>query len=481
MAESNASSYFLSASQETSSRSRLFRPRELREFVFPGVGMIMHSLFWVKYTAHLHQRNINPAAQERLLLYAKPEDGEPLYDEGLLWYILASRLEDDVAVQLTAGVKTVKDYLFAPQYEYDGDVYDRVAAELQRMDSQGESYDVGRFVDEVFAPWFVTRCSDRGIDLEAKVEQDVLPDADADAAETASESRERRVLAGFCTLIGRLIREHEELQGTSDLNVIGTTIAFAVQLLLPENESQLAILAETSFAFTPAQTTALLQAVANIDRGEHFVRSILFVTHIGPLRHSGSEFDREMRRIHDIVTTQPETVLESGADLVEYAALPAAATENLDETSYYWLLNFFMADGETISRELLDTDGMTLRREAVEAYFETGGDRTGTFADFLTRPEDGRTYIPRILAAVDPAESPRVYRFLEQLLHTLEQGTDPPGTLLALLEANGVIEPESDEKETYRIREFPSNTNSASFYGIGPLRSWTTTLLDANE
>ena len=112
MTVGNSPTYFLSASQDTSSRSRLFRPRELREFVFPGVGMIMHSLFWVKYTAHLHQQGIDPSAQDRLLLYAETEDDEPLYNEGLLWYILASRLENDAPGQLTAGVKTVRDYLF---------------------------------------------------------------------------------------------------------------------------------------------------------------------------------------------------------------------------------------------------------------------------------------------------------------------------------------------------------------------------------
>lgn len=477
MAESQSPTYFLSASQDTSSRSRLFRPRELREFVFPGVGMIMHSLFWVKHAAHLHQQGINPATQERLLLYAETADDEPLYDEGLLWYILASRLQEDAPVQLTAGVRTVKDYLFEPQYDYDGDVYDRVAAELQRMASQGESYDATRFVDEVFAPWFVTRSGDLGIDLEACIEQEVRPEG----AGTDPQSREKRVLMDFCTLVGRLIREHDALRGTSNLNVIGTTIQFASQLFIPENDAQLAILADTSFQFTPRQTTALLQAVANIEYGEHFVRSILFVTHISPRKHSGSEFEREMRRIHDIVTSEPKTVLASGEAIVNLTDLPSAATENLDETSYYWLLNFFMADGETISRELLDTEEPVLRRETVQAHFEKGEDRTTTFEDFLTRPEDGRKYLPRLLSAVDPDNSPRVYRFLDQLQKNLEHGTDPPQVLLDLLEANGMIEPETDEKQVYRIQEFPSNTNAASFYGIGPLRSWTTTLLQANE
>ena len=477
MVDSQSSTYFLSANKSTSSRSRLFRPRELREFVFPGVGMIMHSLFWVKHSAYLYQQGINPVAQDRLLLYAETPEGEPLYDEGLLWYILASRIQEDSPVRLTAGVRTVRNYLFEPQYEYDGDVYDRVAVEIQQMASQGESYEAARFVDEVFAPWFVTRCDDLGINLEALVEEEIR----LEGVEMDSQSLEERVLSDFCALVGRLIREHDSLRGTSDLNVIGSTIHFASQLFIPENETQLAILADTSFQFTPHQIAALLQAVANIKHGEHFVRSILFVTHIGPRRHSGSEFNREMRRIHDIVKSDVETVLRSGTAIVDLADLPSTTTEDLDETSYYWLLNFFMADGETISRELLDTEEPILRRETVESHFERGEDRTATFEDFLTRPEDGREYLPRLLSAIDPDHSPRVYRFLDQLQSTLEQGTDPPQALLDLLEANGVVEPESKKKEVYRIREFPSNTNSASFYGIGALRSWTTTFIQANE
>jgi hypothetical protein len=53
--------------------------------------------------------------------------------------------------------------------------------------------------------------------------------------------------------------------------------------------------------------------------------------------------------------------------------------------------------------------------------------------------------------------------------------------LLDLLETNGTIEAETEQKDSYRIREFPTNTSGASFYGIGPLRDWTETLLKANE
>lgn len=477
MSESNASKYFLSASRGTGSRSRLFRPKELREFVFPGVGMIMHSLFWTKHAAHLHQQEINPAAQQQLLLYAEPEDGDPLYDEGLLWYILASRIESDSAVQLTAGVKTVRNYLFEPQYEYDGDVYDRVAEEVQRMSTHGESYDTDRFVDEILASWFVTRCRDLGIDLTERLAQAALPAA----TDERTHSRTLAVLSNVCELLGSLVREHGELSGTSNLTVIDSTVQFATQLFIPDNESQLATLADPEFRFTLAETTALLRAVAAIEHGEHFLRSILFVTHIDPQNHSGAEFDREMRRIHDIVTSNPDSVLESGRGLVDLDALPPKITQNLDETSYHWLLNFFMADGETISRELLDTNEPIITRQTVNEYFEAGRDRTATFEDFLFRPDDGLKYLPRLLSELNHSNSPRVYAFLDQLQTNLRHGTDPPQVLLDLLNATGTLEPESEESDTYRIREHPANTNSASFYGIGPLRTWTNTLLQSHE
>lgn len=474
MSESG-SKYFLSASQETSSRSRLFRPKELREFVFPGVGMIMHSLFWVKHAAHLYRQNIDPLAQDRLLVYVE-SDGEVFYNESILWYCFASRLAPDSRVTLTAGVKTTKNWLFEPQYEYDGDIYDRVADELQAMRAEGESYDCDRFVDEVFAQWFVTRCGELGVDLAERLRTDVVSAAhDSDVEEESYES----VVSAFCELVGGLVREFDSLRGQSNLAVITSTTRFASQLLVPENEDAVEVLADTSFRFTPEQSTALLRAVASIEHGRHFIRSVLFVIYLDPRRHSGSEFNREMRRIHDLVTDDADAVIRTGSSLVDLRELPAGVLEDLDETSYYWLLNFFMADGETISRTLLDTTDPVITVGDVESYFESNRDRATEFQDFLSRSEDGLQYLPRMLSEMSATESPRIHRFLTRLQDAIEEGTTPPQVLLDLLEANGTIEEEASG--SYRIREYPSNTNSASFYGISPLKNWTETILISYE
>ncbi len=472
---SSSSAYFLSASQETSSRSRLFRPKELRDFVFPGVGMIMHSLFWVKHAAHLSQRSIDPLNQDRLLLYVKTEE-EVLYDESILWYCFASRLDSNSKVTLTAGVKTTKNWLFEPQYEYDGDIYDRVADELQTMRAAGDAYDCDKFVDEVFARWFVTRCNELGIDLAERLRADVLSAVeDQDSAEESYAP----VVTSFCELVGNLIREYDPLRGQGNLAVITTTTRFAAQLFTTENTDAIETLADTSFQITPEQSTALLRAMASIEHGRHFIRSVLFVIYLDPRNHSGSEFNREMRRIHDLVTDDAEAVIHTGSSLLDLRELPTEVLQDLDETSYYWLLNFFMADGETISRTLLDTDKPVITVADVESYFEDERKRASEFYDFLSRGDDGLEYLSRILTEISATESSRVHRFLTLLRDVIEQGTAPSQALLDLLEVNGSIEEEAGD--SYRIREFPSNTNKASFYGIGPLKNWTETILVSYE
>jgi hypothetical protein len=409
-------------------------------------------------------------------VYVESEEGEVFYDESILWYCFASRLAPDSRVTLTAGVKTMKNWLFEPQYEYEGDIYDRVADELHAMRAEGDSYDCDRFVDEVFAQWFVTRCSELDVDLAEHLRSDVV--SAAHEPDVEGESYEL-VVSAFCELVGGLLREYDSLRGQSNLAVITSTTRFAAQLLVPENEDAVEVLADTSFRFTPAQSTALLRAVASIEYGRHFIRSILFVIYLDPRRHSGSEFSREMRRIHDLVTDDADAVIRTGSSLVDLRELPAGVLEDLDETSYYWLLNFFMADGETISRKLLDTTDPVITVNDVESYFESNRDRAAEFQDFLSRAEDGLTYLPRMLSEMSATESPRVYRFLSQLQDSIEEGTRPPQVLLDLLEANGTIEKEA--AESYRIREYPSNTNTASFYGIGPLKNWTETILTSYE
>ncbi len=465
------SHYFFSASQETSSRPRLFRPKELREYVFPGVGMIMHSLFWVKHTAYLNAIDADPFHQPNLLLYAQRDD-QPMYDEGLLWYCLAARLDDTATVTPTAGIKTVKNWLFTPQYDYDGDIYSRVADELQRIKELGGEYNYTQFVNEVFASWFVTRCRDRGIDLE-----DRLKTATTD--ETYNPENEQNgytpVVTGFCECIGTIVRNHDTLRSHANLTVIGSTIRFATQLLIPENEVPMRTLANTRLRFTSDEATALLQAVGGINHGRHFIRSMLFIIYIDSTKQSGSEFRREMRHIYDIVGTEENAILDAGRQHLDLTRLPPEILSDLQETSFFWLLNFFMADGETITRNLLNTEDSTIRIQRVKDYFDDEREFANEFDEFLAKSKACKKYLPQMLEEISASESPRIHRFLTQLYADIEERTATEQTLINLLAVNGTVEQETEE--TYLIKQYPSNLNAASFYGINPLKNWTETIL----
>lgn len=465
------SHYFLSASQETSSRPRLFRPKELREYVFPGVGMIMHSLFWVKHTAYLNAIDADPFHQPNLLLYAQRDD-QPMYDEGLLWYCLAARLDDTATVTPTAGIKTVKNWLFAPQYDYDGDIYSRVADELQRIKESGGEYDYAQFVDEVFTSWFVTRCRDRDIDLE-----DRLKTATTDGTRDPDDEQNwyASVVTGFCECIGMIVRNHDTLRSHANLTVIGSTIRFATQLIIPENEEPMRTLANTRLRFTSDEATALLQAVGGINHGRHFIRSMLFIIYIDSAKQSTSEFRREMRHIYDIVGTKEDAILDAGRKHLDLTRLPPEILSDIQETSFFWLLNFFMADGETITRNLLNTEDSTIRIQRVKDYFDDEREFANEFDGFLAKNKACEEYLPRMLEEISASESPRIHRFLTQLYADIEEGTATEQTLINLLAVNGTVEQET--KNTYLIKQYPSNLNAASFYGINPLKNWTETIL----
>lgn len=50
---------------------KLFRPKELRHYVFPELGMIMYPLFWVKYTLFLIKEGYVPWEQKHLFFWGK--------------------------------------------------------------------------------------------------------------------------------------------------------------------------------------------------------------------------------------------------------------------------------------------------------------------------------------------------------------------------------------------------------------------------
>lgn len=456
---------FLSGTAETQNRTNLFRPKEIREVVFPGVGMIMHSLFWVKHTFHLAENGYDPADQDHILLWASGD--EPNAAESLLYYCIYSNMQPNTDVSVNAGIRTTRNWLFSPDSSLDGDIYGQVGEALIRLSSDPTQPDFEAFVDDIFAPWFSTRCEELGINLENELMQELGSALDIDDI----EERHRSLAAAFCTVLARLIHGNKTLRGGKNMRVNSTTIDFATDLLEVATGAQREQLANTDLSFTAEEAGALLGAVGRLPNGEHFLRSLLFILHLDPTTHSGGEISQQMRRVYDFVSAEPDALFETArryglADRFENIL------EDMEKTAFFWLLNFFMATGETIARDLLEDLESPLTEADVLDYFEEHESRSERFRSFFDYSEAAGKYLPELAEVV--TDDVKTANFVDTLIQGIESELSLASIFIKLLESQGTISEISEGH--YFVESRPQNTNPASFYGIGPLTSWAATL-----
>jgi hypothetical protein len=269
---------FLSGTRETQSRTNLFRPKELRDVVFPGLGMIMHSLFWVKHAFYLGERGYTISNQDTILLWAN-NDG-PVYDESLLFYCVYSNMNTAGKITVNAGQRTTRDWLFRRDKDRNSGMYAQIASDLRSLAETPTSPDYEALIEASFAPWFRTRCDELDVDLEAEFNTTVGPALDVSNA----ERRERALAAGFATVVGRIIRENPPLRSGKNLQVISTTSHFAQLVYDVAGSEHRTTLANTNLEITAEEATALLEAVGRMENGEHFLRSLVFILYLDPAK-----------------------------------------------------------------------------------------------------------------------------------------------------------------------------------------------------
>jgi hypothetical protein len=406
---------FLSGTRETSSRTNVFRPKELREVVFPGFGMIMHSLFWVKHTFYLGENGYDLSGQDSLLLWA--DDGAPQYTESLLFYCVYSNMNTAGQVTVNAGERTTRNWLFRRDTDRSGGLYEQLAENLLSLTESPTAPDYATFVESAFAPWFRTRCDELNIDLEREMNAVVGPSLDiSDPAE-----RERELAAAFATLVGRFIREHPSLRSGKSLAVISTTTNFSRRVYDVATPEHRAILANTNLEFTAAEATALLEAVGRMKNGEHFLRSLVFILYLDPTVHSRGEIEQQMRHLYDLVRKDPEDVVGEVQSRYQLSVVDNRVTSDIDATAFYWILNFFMADGETIARDLLQDVPSPLGAGDVERYFLENPRIAERFRSFFDYTAECRPYLSALVAETGHESVASTSRFIDTLIHGLSE------------------------------------------------------------
>lgn len=462
---------FLSGTRETQSRSNLFRPKELREVVFPGLGMIMHSLFWVKHTFYLGEQGYELGAQDSILLWAD-RDG-PEYSESLLFYCVYSNMDTAGEVTVNAGQRTTRDWLFRRDKDREGGVYAQLASNLRSLAETPTSPDYESFIEASFAPWFRTRCDELRVDLEAELSDTLGPALDTPDGST----RERELAEAFATVVGRIVRENPSLRSGKGMQVISTTSHFARRVYDVATPAHRATLANTTLDFTADEATALLEAVGRMENGEHFLRSLVFILYLDPTTHSRQEIEQQMRHLYDLVVEDAGSIVSEVQTKYRISAIDQRVTTGLDATAFYWVLNFFMADGETIARKLLEYVDSPLEVDDVRDYFEDNPSIADRYRSFFDYTSECRPYLSELATELDADAATDTNRFIDTLMRGLAEERDPTELFVDLLESQGTVEEKTEGH--YLVVTRPQNTNAASFYGIGPLVSWAGTIAES--
>lgn len=459
---------FISGTKETQSRTNLFRPKELREVVFPGLGMIMHSLFWVKHMFYLAENGFDPDNQDSILLWAAGK--EPTYTESLLFYCLYSNMPTAGGMKVNAGQRTTQNWLFRKDPERPGGIYAQISDNLLRLAEQPSSPDYDALVESSFAPWFRTRCEDLGVDLVAELDDTV--GAALDISDPVKQ--EEALASAFSTTVGQVVRTHPSLHSGKNMFVISTTFNFARRVYDNATPEQRSSLGNTRLEFTAEEAKSLLNAVGRMDHGEHFLRSLMFMLYLDPSKHHRDEITQQMRHLYDLVNEDPEEIVTTVQMRYPLSAFDNRVLDGLDSTAFYWVLNFFMADGETIARDLLEDIDSPIDVGDVRVYFDSNPSRANRYQSFFQYTDECQPYLSTLISELRETDAGVTVSFVEKLMIGLDEGSNPAELFLELLVSQGTITEKSAGQHLINTR--PQNTNPASFYGIGPLISWAETL-----
>jgi len=479
MASSRPNPFALSASPETSSRSKLFRPKELTEIVFPDVAMIMHHLFWVKFTIYLENKGYDTAAQNHLFLWAE-KNGVREPTESVLYYSILSRYHREYQdmEDVSAGRDTVRNWgLFKSPDEAGYDSFEHLKDRLRNGVNAPEEFDIEQFYDDVFAPEFKSKCVDGDMDmpslLRAEFAEITVPE---DAPE---EKRFEAMLTAFVNALTTAFGEYDRLhrRGRGE-TVISSNISFTTNLISEVGLDRLTPLANTRLTFSSEEIATLLEALQERSDGEFLVGSILLLAYIDPFRDR-KHIIADLRRIYDIYTETPDFDEQATANFPSASFTPRVK-ETLERLCFYWTVNFFLADGEDIARSQLDASQDFIDKAEVEEILNGSG-TPEHFVGFIENLErrDWLDYLDPLIARLNDEDEDDIAEFFETLRDCVVEGKSPSEIYLSLLVQRGTISPYTEN--SYKIKFEPTDSDSASFYGIDSLIGWTTTLLRSVE
>jgi len=465
--------FYISALPKKRKLPKLFRPKELREYVFPELGMIMYDLFWVKYTLFLIKEGYVPWEQEHLFFWAnKAGRIDPL--KSVLYFSILSKVRSLLTHErdISVGRDFARRWLFARIGWKE-----KVANGLLDFSAKGRTFDFQNFVEQIFHSDFKNDCVRFGVDLAEMATRKMseafesLPPSDAHVS----------AIKSFCIFIGTLLHDTGIIQNYPRATgaVIDPNINFTRKVLLLNTTEVGALrdLANIDFCFTRKEITILLKRLMQTEQGRYFLASVFLVSYLDPIQNSRMSVTEGLRNIYNRYKNTKNfedqiTLIFSGFEF------PKVIFERMEEVCFYWELNFFLSDGETISRKLLQERSIISRGE-ISKYFEEHQALLRNFAGFLeilTQDSERVIHLHSFIQSLQKTGDTGTSNFMFHLLKSLKQRKEICDVFIDLLLARGTLR--EIGHDLYSVTgKISKNMSEAIFYGIGPLIDWTTAIL----
>ncbi len=471
--------FYLSATKKRGENPKLFRPKELREYVFPGIGLVMYDLFWVKYSLHLKlNKNYDLTEQNRLFLWAE-KDGKKEPEESVLYYSLLSRYLSQITEikDVSVGKIAARGWLFKRKWK------NKILRGLKRFAKKPEEFDFEDFVESAFSSEFKTKCKRKEVDL-VEILRAVMEANPPTSNNT--EERVKEVISSFVKGVERVFREDEKLHGVNNNEVvIGPNIDFTEKVLGEVEDASLEPLANTNFRFRRKEVEAFIQALSLTQKGEYLLRSFVLIAYFDPLSNDNDSIKGKLRRVSDIYR-KDDSFTDQAAGKFRGITLPESILGELEESCFFWALNFFLGDGEDIARKLLnekrEEEKSTLSTKDVEEYFQRSDNfRVNYIREIYKRlKQRWEGELSNLIENLRRKGESGVADYLELLSDCLEKNLEIEKTFLKLLNNQGTIEKEADDLHIV-VNPYSDSSPSASFYAIDQAISWTKRVLRGGQ
>ncbi|OUJ18312.1 hypothetical protein AMET1_1223 [Methanonatronarchaeum thermophilum] len=438
----------------------------------------MYDLFWVKYSLYLKlERNFDLAKQDRLFLWAE-KNGKKEPEESVLYYSLLSRYFSQIKEikDVSVGKRAASGWLFKKKWT------DRIIHEIEIFAKGTDEFDFQEFVDKVFSSEFKTKCDRNEVDLVPILEESMganRPSSDD------TEERVKEAITSFVKGLGKVFEVEEDLHGIDNNEVvIGPNIDFTERVLGKVSDSDLQPLANTDYRFNKREIKAFIHALNSTEKGSYLLRSFILIAYFNPTS-TGNSIKDKLRRVSHLYK-EDENFSNQAKSKFKGINIPEKILEGLEESCFFWDLNFFLGDGEDIARKLLNEkkkeEKSSLSLKDVERYFKNSKNPKVDYIEEIYKrlQERWQTNFPHFIEDLKERNESDVAEYMEILSDCIEGNLEIEEAFMKLLENQDTIEKEADDLYII-IKPYSDSSPSASFYAVNQAINWTRRVVEGSR